>query len=183
MSRYVKSFKNAVSSELCDEIIARFLKDKRVKPDPQPNYSKRHFIFASDKKDWQPIVSKVTKIGNKVAGQYFKSLGAMVDDWFDDGYVVARYRKGDICALHDDGQSTTPPCNLLRYATLLIYLNDVEGGETFFPNQKLKIKPEKGKIVMFPAMLTHPHEVMPPKGDRFIMQTWITDPRMAVIAE
>jgi hypothetical protein len=183
MPRYIKSYENVVSAELCSQIIEKFSGDKRVKPDPQPNYSTRHFVFASDKKDWAPLVRKVTEISNRVTADYFKSLGARIYDWFDDGYVIARYRKGDVCALHDDAQSTQPPCNLLRYATLLIYLNTVDGGETHFPEQKVKVKPEMGKIVMFPAMMTHPHEVFSPKGDRFVMQTWVTDPVMAVFAD
>ena len=37
-----------------------------------------------------------------------------------------------------------------RYLTFLIYLNDnFEGGETIFPNINKKIKPEKGKAVIF----------------------------------
>ncbi len=180
MPRYIKSYPNAVSPDLCQQIIDKFMADKRVKADPQPNYSTRHFVFASDKKDWSPLVRRITEISNGVTQEYFKSIGAQIFDWFDDGYVIARYRTGDVCTLHDDGQSTQPPCNLLRYATLLIYLNSVEGGETVFPQQQVKVQPEQGKIVMFPAMMTHPHEVLSPRGDRFIMQTWVTDPVMAV---
>jgi len=37
-----------------------------------------------------------------------------------------------------------------RYMTFIIYLNDgYEGGETDFPNKNIKIKPEKGKGVLF----------------------------------
>ena len=38
----------------------------------------------------------------------------------------------------------------LRYITVLIYLNDdFSGGETFFPKINLKIKPQKGKVLLF----------------------------------
>jgi hypothetical protein len=46
-----------------------------------------------------------------------------------------------------------------RELGVILYLNDVEmGGETCFPVQRLAIKPEEGKVVVFPAGFTHPHE-------------------------
>ncbi len=180
MAKYIKKYDNALCEDLCDRLIAKFNTDKRVKADPQPDYSTRRYVYTSDKADWAPLLEEVTEVANRLTANYFRSLGALVEEWFDDGYVFAHYREGDICALHDDNQSTQAPGNALRYATLLFYLNTVDGGETHFPNQSVRIKPVKGRAVMFPAMLTHPHEVFPPMGDRFIIQTWITDPYMEV---
>lgn len=45
--------------------------------------------------------------------------------------------------------------------TIVVYLNDdYEGGELFFvdPNIDIKIKPEKGSIVMFPSVLPYLHQ-------------------------
>lgn len=83
--------------------------------------------------------------------------------------------------MHDDAQTLVEPFNGLRYVTLLFYLNPVDAGETHFPNQKVKVKPPKeGLAVVFSAMLTHPHEVLATPVDRFIFQTWITDPELLV---
>jgi Rps23 Pro-64 3,4-dihydroxylase Tpa1-like proline 4-hydroxylase len=180
LSRYIKKFGKVLSDELCDKLIKKFDQDKRVQNDPQPDYSTRTFIYASDKADWSSIMNEVAPIANQITEKYFRELGTLVEDWFDDGYVLAKYAEGDICALHDDSQCTEAPNNALRYATLLFYLNSTEDGETHFPNQAVKITPTKGHAVIFPAMLTHPHEVLSPRGDRYILQTWITDPNMIV---
>lgn len=38
----------------------------------------------------------------------------------------------------------------LRYATILVYLNDdFTGGETIFPKLNIKIKPKIGKVLIF----------------------------------
>lgn len=181
MANYIKVFENVLPHSLCDKLVAKFERDSRVQPDPQPTYSTRDFIYTSDKRDWYPLINEITLIEKRLTFEYFESLGAMIYDWFDDGYVLAKYKKGDICALHNDNQTTEEPGNGLRYATLIFFLNDVaEGGETHFPMQDIKIKPKKGNAVMFPAMLTHPHEVLAPNSDRYIIQTWITDPEMVV---
>ena len=57
----------------------------------------------------------------------------------------------------------------------MIYLNDVdEGGETAFFHQDLKIKPEKGKMVIFPPYFTHMHKGMCPiSNDKYICNIYI----------
>ncbi len=48
-----------------------------------------------------------------------------------------------------------------NYRTLssVIYLNDdYEGGELYFPNQEVKIKPEAGSIVLFPSVDPYYHQ-------------------------
>jgi hypothetical protein len=70
---------------------------------------------------------------------------------------------------HDDGKET-------RLITFIIYLNDIEeGGETEFLYQKTRIKPEKGKIVMFPCSYTHTHRGNPvlSNQEKYILTGWI----------
>ena len=61
------------------------------------------------------------------------------------------------------------PYNGHRIATVIFFLNDVEeGGETYFPLQREKIKPVQGRVVIFPPDYMHPHEVLAPKTKRYI---------------
>ena len=55
------------------------------------------------------------------------------------------------------------------------YLNDVEeGGETEFWYQKVKIKPKKGTVVMFPTSFTHKHKGhIPISNDKYIVNMWM----------
>jgi hypothetical protein len=61
-----------------------------------------------------------------------------------------------------------------RVITYLWYLNDVEeGGETEFWND-FKIKPEKGKLLLFPAHYAFPHcGKMPISSDKIIITGWL----------
>ena len=80
-------------------------------------------------------------------------------------------------------------CNLdvlkggLRFATFIIYLNDdMEGGETEFPLINKKIKPDKGKGILFfnleQDLLNRrelsKHAGLPPtKGEKWMCNKWI----------
>jgi hypothetical protein len=54
------------------------------------------------------------------------------------------------------------------------FLNDVdEGGETEFYFQKLKVKPEQGKLIVFPAYFTHAHKGhIPISNSKYILTSW-----------
>ena len=76
-----------------------------------------------------------------------------------------------------------------RYATLLIYLNDVvSGGETYFPNVNYTCKPKRGRAVLFynltqsnrPLPRPHPlskHAALPVKqGEKWVCNQWVRLP-------
>lgn len=84
-----------------------------------------------------------------------------------------------------------------RFATILFYLNDdMEGGETSFPRwlnaetknkgSALKVKPERGKAILFYNMLPDgnydersQHAALPvTKGEKYLTNLWIWDPVM-----
>lgn len=64
-----------------------------------------------------------------------------------------------------------------RQLALLIYLNDVaEGGETGLWYQRLNVKPETGKALIFPANPGYPHCGFPPaKEDKYIVTSFFVD--------
>ena len=61
-----------------------------------------------------------------------------------------------------------------RHLVFMTYLNDVtDDGETEFFHQKLKIKPEKGLTVMWPADWTFTHRgITSPTQEKFIITGW-----------
>ena len=56
-----------------------------------------------------------------------------------------------------------------------LFLNDVEeGGETEFLHQNTRIKPKKGRMLIFPAYFTHIHRGNPPlSGEKYIATGWV----------
>lgn len=62
-----------------------------------------------------------------------------------------------------------------RLLLIILYLNDVEdGGETEFLYQRLRIKPEAGKLIICPSGFTHTHRGNPPlTNEKYIINTWV----------
>jgi predicted 2-oxoglutarate/Fe(II)-dependent dioxygenase YbiX len=87
----------------------------------------------------------------------------------DSGYEYHLYAPGEICHHHADGEISN---GLLRYATVIIFLTDNKGGELVFPSQNQEIKPQAGKVVVFPPYGTHGHYSKPATTNREIVMTW-----------
>lgn len=79
---------------------------------------------------------------------------------------------GGFCQWHYEQGSCTHTSR--RWGVWMIYLNDVEkGGKTDFPNQGLSVKPEAGKVVIWPACYTHPHRSAPDlQENKYIVTGW-----------
>tara|TARA_R110000744_G_scaffold85764_1_gene167599 strand:- start:87 stop:749 length:663 start_codon:yes stop_codon:yes gene_type:complete len=62
-----------------------------------------------------------------------------------------------------------------RELAFLYYLNDVDGGETEIKYNPQKIKPETGKLTLFPAYWTHKHRGNSPKDGqtKYVITGWV----------
>lgn len=62
-----------------------------------------------------------------------------------------------------------------RDISVVGYLNDdFTGGETYFDRQDVKVKPEAGAVLVFPAYFTHPHESLPIlTGEKYAFTSWL----------
>lgn len=75
-----------------------------------------------------------------------------------------------------------PDIESSRILAPIFYLNDVkEAGHTEFMYQKFSVKPEAGKLVIFPATWQYYHRGVTPKSeDKYIVTTFIIAPRGSV---
>lgn len=102
-----------------------------------------------------------------------------------ESFQVLRYEIGQFYQTHHDTAASQYQlaCGP-RILTFFLYLSDVEeGGETNFPNLGIKVKPKKGRAVLWPGIMNENiheidfrtmHEAMPvKKGLKFAANTWI----------
>ena len=91
-------------------------------------------------------------------------------------FNIQKYNPGDhFSHLHCERTSLN---SLHRLFAFMTYLNDVEdGGKTNFDYYGIKVKPEIGKTLIWPAEWTHAHtgEVLK-SGTKYIVTGWLHFP-------
>ena len=90
----------------------------------------------------------------------------------DSGYQIQRTCPGEYYHWHHDAMINN---NTIRVLTFIWYLNDItHGGYTEFKNG-MKIQPEQGKLLIFPALWSYIHRGFPPKSEtKYICTGWIS---------
>lgn len=178
---FIFEIKGALPADVCREMVRRF-EDR-----PDQHYEGRIGQQASKEQS----IKKTTDLaisGNTdwkdIDGLLHRSLGLAIREFRerypffkgpfrDIGYNMQRYRAGEYYHWHIDGGSHDFAD---RQLVAIWYINDVEGdgGETEFLYQDIKVKPEEGKLILFPPFWTHEHRaVTMEKGDKYIATTWV----------
>jgi Rps23 Pro-64 3,4-dihydroxylase Tpa1-like proline 4-hydroxylase len=93
---------------------------------------------------------------------------------FFETIMIQKYKSNKGRYVYHNDFSSESDQKRYRVLTYIYYLNDVdEGGETQFWDN-YKVKPQKGKLVLFPASWTYPHSgLMPISHDKYIITGWI----------
>ena len=93
-------------------------------------------------------------------------------------FNIQRYLPGDhFSKIHTERSSTSTSHRIFAWMTYLNDLNDDAGGCTKFQHFNIKIKPQKGKTLIWPAEWTHAHsgEVLN-SGKKYIITGWMCFP-------
>jgi len=185
----VKTYRDSLGKSMCEKIISIFENsdEKRIGITSmgERRDAKRTMDIHSNQlqniPEWITIEKILHKELNNKLEQYFYEINKGDDtqplflpypQTVDSGFNIQKYDKGDgFYKFHHD--SSVEVDGSYRTLTYLWYLNDVsEGGETEFKDSK--IRPEQGKLLIFPALWTYPHRGnMPLSSDKYIMTGWI----------
>ena len=90
-------------------------------------------------------------------------------------FTLQKYNPGDHFSLiHCERNSTLTMHRVFAWMTYLNDVNEENGGTTDFDSYKIKVKPEQGKTLIWPAEWTHAHYGSILKsGEKFIITGWI----------
>ena len=104
--------------------------------------------------DFKPFDKPLTSINNTG----FRSLQIQKYIPEDKGYSAVHVESG--------GE------HYKKYLAVILYLNNVEGGETVFPMAGTAITPEVGTVAIWPAGLPFYHCGLKSKTTKYIVTTW-----------
>lgn len=186
MENFIREYKNHAPSSFCDALIA-YAEELRSGVSKNEASIKQDTI---DRKDFQFWLTEGSRpdLRHTLHTQWSKLAGTKYldefqhlaqQDYYMDATKVQATNPGEgFHRWHYDGAGFLTQG---RQFVIITYLNDdFEGGETEFLYQGVRVKPEKGKTVIFPASYTHVHRGNPPiGGTKYIATTWASRmPRM-----
>ena len=172
MSNFIKIKPKAVPDNFCEEIV-NLLNTEELKRPKTPSLSNfyrgvkrniyecpwRKYLFDTiiEYKEEHPFLDSMHNARWKIDSicNYQK-------------YEPAQYYASEHC---EQGRMEY---DMRRMLVWMFYCNTVqEGGETFFPQQDINVKPEKGTLVIWPAAWTHSHRGKTAlKEDKYIVTGW-----------
>lgn len=172
---------NALPAPLCDDMVRRFEENKddqyqgRIGQGASKDNSvkKTTDLVVSGKEHWKDVDNNLFRSLGIALKEFREAYPYFKGPFKDMGYGIQRYNPGEYYHYHIDGGSHDFS---KRQLVAIWYLNDVPGpgGETEFLFQDVKIKPEKGKLILFPPFWTHEHRAVTlNEGVKYIATTWI----------
>ena len=172
--------RNALTLDICNEMISRFEqyadeqyegrlgqqagKDRSIK--------KSTDLVVSGKPHWQDIDRELFRSLGLAIQEFRETYPFFKGPFKDSGYAIQRTNPGEHYHWHIDGGSHEFS---QRQLVAVWYLNDVAGpgGETEFSYQDVRIRPEAGKLLLFPPFWTHEHRgTTLRQGVKYIATTW-----------
>jgi|TARA_Y100000389_G_scaffold154165_1_gene154632 prolyl 4-hydroxylase len=186
-SSQIYEFPNMLSDSECDKIIE--LSRDKVERSTVIGNSKRNDISSVRTSENTFLSNSIDPLMKSIDDRIKNIIGINPENYED--LQVVHYKPGTFYKAHWDAcdPNKDPRCSEdykkggFRFATFLLYLNDdMEGGETDFPLIGKKIKPEKGKGVLFfnleddlsKRRELSKHAGLPPtKGEKWMCNKWI----------
>lgn len=105
----------------------------------------------------------------------FAVLGHTGNVTSDEGFSLLKYSVGQRYGMHTDAAVHRHKTVRDRQISVVAFPTaDCEGGELYFPRQRLYIKPEAGLVVSFPSNTGYPHESLAVwSGTKYSLVTWL----------
>lgn len=187
---YIHIEEKLLSKEICVDIIEIFDKEEKLGDARTIGGVKKDVLLAQschssnlyDNPKWKNIECFVLKETTKALDRYISKLNKRIVNYTTfseverNGFNMNKYSvdTSGRYSYHTD-RFVEPETDLERVITFIWYLNDVlEGGETEF-NGNIKVKPETGKLLMFPSTWTYPHSSLPVvSNNKYIIVGWFS---------
>jgi hypothetical protein len=183
MMDYIATYDNVLSKDLCKQIIGRFETSTEQQEQTLLDGHRSFTEINITRHQWFDLTEHLLDTAQKYLGDYMTRFQIDKKSWPESlGYEQFRMKRympneKDEFSFHVD---VGDYASARRFLVFFWYLNDVEeGGETAFQrNQQLpieqKVKPQAGRLLVFPPLWTHPHIGMKPiSGPKYIIGSYL----------
>ena len=192
LSDFIHVEYNTLSEEFCNGVIGKFETDSRkhqgrlgsgknsgVNVDIKDSID----LMISGLDDWKEEDEVLFNSVNKCSQKYRNKnlledikIPILLDTMSDTGYQIQKTSPNCGYTWHDDFDPSYDNISIagIRVLSFIWYLNDIsEGGYTEFIDGT-KIRPERGKFLIFPSTWNFIHRGFPPKKEsKYIITGWL----------
>jgi hypothetical protein len=178
MEKYIKTYDNVLTKDQCNQIIQKFelSTDQHIKTEYADT---RWFteININHHKDWEGFTLGIIDILKKSIEKYIVDCNLTYNQWPTkygfENIRIKRYLPND----KDEFRSHVDVGDYKsarRFLVMFLYLDDNEAGETGFDEYGIKVKPEPGRLLMFPPTWTYLHTGHKPvKKPKYIIGSYL----------
>jgi len=181
----IEEYPNAFSKDFCDKVIETF----ELLHSQRQTFSQNSLARNGDDRvmyDWAPH-SQMHYYQHELVQEFFRGIDTCYKDYAEKYAMlkeVSTHSPKGMCiqrssphqgyhVWHVENSGNFSGSRVVAYTA---YLNDVDfGGETEYLYQGIKVKPETGKVALWPSAWTHPHRGNPIySGYKYIITGWYT---------
>ncbi|MGD8838512.1 MAG: 2OG-Fe(II) oxygenase, partial [Gammaproteobacteria bacterium] len=173
--------RGALATDICAEMIRRFEAHGAEQyhgrigqtRDLDQSIKRSTDLVLSGKPHWQDLDRELFRSLSRALAEFKQKFTFFEGPFKDNGYAIQRTDAGEFYHWHIDGGSHE---FAMRQLVAIWYLNepDGDGGETEFKYQQISIRPETGKLLLFPPFWTHLHRGKTlAGGSKYIATTWV----------
>lgn len=189
MNNFIEVYKNAFTKEYCEKVIKYFENMKnsgfgldRMQNNNLPKHVaddvavRGHGENEINLYNTQEVCSEFNSIFSEIFQNHYSSKYSILRTCGPHRNYAYKAQKTEIgSGFHIWHAENIDKASSHRILVWMVYLNDVEeGGETEFLYQQLRLKPEQGTLVIFPAAFTHVHRGNPPlSNEKYIITGWV----------
>jgi hypothetical protein len=161
MDKYIKVYNDAISTDFCDKIVAKFEKNSSqieiVDNEERPSFQQ---INLHQHDEWAKFRTSLSILFKKYLKQYKEDCGITEYHWPEqygfEEYRMKRYLPNDKDQFkaHVDVQSYA---SARRFLVFFLYCSDNEAGQTMFNELGINIDCSKASLLMFPPLWPYLH--------------------------
>lgn len=184
---FVSQNKYSIPNTLCQDIIEMFEDEPEKQKDNIKSFSIPHSEDPDSK--WFKVENFLLKELHSNLKSYVQNMNKPYQTEFNNGtdgsvfgknsklqagnFIIQKHFKNTGKSTHQNAFELDKDSKSHRVITYLWYLNDVdEGGETEF-TKTLKITPEEGKLILFPASWCFPYKnKVPISSSKYVITGW-----------
>jgi hypothetical protein len=178
----LRVYETAIPFEICDEVTKRFDASPNVREEidqieGQPHGRRVKELVFSKLPEFQDVQAVMMKIAQLAVGKYQAEtpLKTFPKEIGCEMYRISKYEVGEDGGHFDYHVDVVNHESARRFVGFVWFLNDVEqGGEYFFPHPNVRVKPKKGRLLMFPSTWMYPYSVEKPvSNSSYVLTTYL----------